>query len=126
MCEPAGAPPVAGMIHAVAILLAMIAAAPAAEALALPALAGLLIVTAWSMSEPHRWPDRLALPRTDLALMLLTISLTVLADLTVAIGVGTGIGLALRLPTRDPEPPAWHPSERDQVPNDAKLVDRGA
>ena len=85
-----------------------------AEALALPALAGLLVVTAWSMSEPHRWPERLALPRADLALMLLTIALTVLADLTVAIGTGTGIGLALRLAAREPNPPEWQPPDRGQ------------
>jgi hypothetical protein len=53
------------------------------------------------MTEPHRWPDRLALPRADLALTLLTIVLTVLADLTIAIAVGTGIGIALRLSRRD-------------------------
>ncbi len=92
-----GRTPVAGMVHAVAILLAMTFAAPLAGMLALPALAGLLIVTAWTMSEPHRWPERLRLPPSDLALLLLTATLTVLADLTVAIAVGTVIGLALRL-----------------------------
>src|SRR3954466_13303085 len=102
-----GGTPVAGIIHALVILAAMAFASPLAEALALPALAGLLIVTAWSMSEPHRWPERLALPRADLGLMLLTIALTVFADLTVAIGVGTGIGLALRLAAREPDPPDW-------------------
>ncbi len=113
-----GRTPVAGIVHALVILGAMALASPLAEALALPALAGLLIVTAWSMTEPHRWPERLALPRADLALMLLTIALTVLADLTVAIGVGTGIGLALRLSAREPDPPDWQPPERGQILDD--------
>ncbi len=91
-----GRTPVAGMIHALTILLTMLLAAPLAGGLALPSLAGLLIVTAWTMSEPHRWPERLRLPPTDLALLLLTVVLTVFVDLTIAIAVGTILGLALR------------------------------
>jgi len=74
----------------------MLLAAPLAGYLAMSALAGLLIVTAWSMSEPHRWPERLRASRADLALLLLTMTLTVLADLTVAIAIGTVCGTALR------------------------------
>jgi len=109
-----GRTPVAGIVHALVILAVMACASFLAEALALPALAGLLIVTAWSMTEPHRWRERLALPRADLFLMLLTAALTVLADLTIAIGIGTGIGLALRLAARDPDPPDWQSPERGQ------------
>ena len=62
----------------------------------LPALAGLLLITAWTMAEPERWGERLRLPRAELALLLLTAALTVLVDLTVAIAVGTILGLAMR------------------------------
>ena len=103
-----GRTPVAGMVHACVILLAMLFAVPLAGSLALPALAGLLIVTAWTMSEPHRWPHRLRLPKADLALLLLTAALTVFTDLTVAIAVGTMIGLALRLSRGEIEVPRWH------------------
>lgn len=103
-----GRTPVAGIVHALAILLAIVLAAPLAGALALPALAGLLVVTAWTMSEPHRWPERLRLPRADLALLLMTALLTVLADLTIAICVGTMIGLALRLSRGEVSAPRWH------------------
>lgn len=103
-----GRTPVAGIVHAVVILLAMLFAAPLAGSLALPALAGLLIVTAWTMSEPHRWPERLRLPKADLGLLLLTAALTVFADLTVAIAAGTMIGLALRLSRGEIEAPRWH------------------
>jgi sulfate permease, SulP family len=102
-----GRTPVAGMVHAIVILFAMLVAAPLAGALALPALAGLLIVTAWTMSEPHRWVERLRLPKTDLALLFLTMALTVLSDLTIAIAVGTLIGVALRYAQGEIGPPLW-------------------
>ncbi len=95
-----GRTPVAGMIHALAIFAALFLAAPLAGALVLPSLAGLLIVTAWTMSEPHRWLERLRLPKPELALLLLTAILTVFADLTIAIVVGTVIGLALKFMRR--------------------------
>ena len=94
--DAGGRTPVAGMVHALLILAAMALLAPLAGKLALPALAGLLVITAWTMSEPHRWPERLAMPRWELALLLLTAAMTVLVDLTVAIGTGTAIGLAVR------------------------------
>lgn len=103
-----GRTPVAGIAHAVFILAALLFASPLAGALALPALAALLIVTAWTMSEPQRWAERLRLPKSDLALLLLTAALTVLADLTIAISVGTMIGLALKLSRGEIEPPTWH------------------
>ncbi|WP_095012907.1 SulP family inorganic anion transporter [Tsuneonella mangrovi] len=103
-----GRTPVAGMAHALVVLLAMMLIAPLAGALALPALAGLLVVTAWTMSEPYRWKERLKLPRADLGLLLLTAAMTVLANLTLAIAVGTMLGLALRLSRGEIEAPRWH------------------
>jgi SulP family sulfate permease len=94
--DAGGRTPVAGIIHALLILAAMALLAPLAGALALPALAGLLVITAWNMSEPHRWRERLAMPRWELALLALTAAMTVLVDLTVAIGTGTGLGLAMQ------------------------------
>lgn len=103
-----GRTPVAGIVHALVILLAMMVAAPLAGGLALPALAGLLVVTAWTMSEPHRWPERLRLPKADLMVLIGTALLTVLADLTLAIAVGTAAGLALRLVRGEIAAPKWH------------------
>jgi sulfate permease, SulP family len=107
-----GRTPVAGMLHALVILGVMALAAPLAAYLAMPALAGLLVVTAWTMSEPHRWPERLRAQPADRFLLLLTMALTVLADLTVAIAVGTAIGLAQRLARRDVPPAEWTPPDR--------------
>jgi SulP family sulfate permease len=108
-----GRTPVAGIIHALVILVALAVGAHWAGALALPALSGLLIVAAWGMSEPHRWPERLKLPRAELGLLLLTAILTVFVDLTVAIALGTAIGLVLRFRTRKPVPTDWHTPQKD-------------
>ncbi|MGI3183815.1 SulP family inorganic anion transporter [Nioella aestuarii] len=104
-----GKTPVAGLVHALTILLVMLVAAPLAGYLAMPALAGLLLLTAWNMSEPQHWRAHLALPRADLLLLLLTLVLTVLADVAVAIGVGVAVGLALRLRRRNVPPADWNP-----------------
>ena len=92
-----GKTPVAGIIHALTILMVMMLAAPLAGYLAMPALAGLLILTAWNMSEPHKWRGYMQGRVSDRVLLVLTLVLTVFADLTVAIGVGVSVGLALRL-----------------------------
>ena len=107
-----GRTPMAGIIHALAILLFVVLAAPLAGYLAMPALAALLIVTAWSMSEPHRWRERLRARPADRFILFLTMILTVVSNLTVAIAVGTAIGLAQRLSRRDIPPAEWNPEDR--------------
>jgi SulP family sulfate permease len=94
--DAGGRTPVAGIVHALTILAAMVLLAPLAGKLALPTLAGLLIITAWAMAEPHRWPHRLALPKWELGLLILTALMTVLVDLTAAIAIGTVLGLAVQ------------------------------
>ncbi len=107
-----GKTPVAGIIHALAILLIMLVAAPAAGYLAMPALAALLMITAWNMSEPHKWGEYARARPSDRALLLLTMLLTVFIDLTVAIGVGVAIGLAVRLSRRESVQTDWTPPDR--------------
>jgi SulP family sulfate permease len=107
-----GRTPVAGMVHAGVILLVMLFAAPFVGMMALPALAGLLMITAWNMSEPHKWSTYARARRSDKVLLVLTLLLTVLIDLTVAIGVGVTLGLALRLSRRPKIPSDWTPPER--------------
>ena len=108
-----GRTPLAGIFHAIVILVVMLLAAPMAGYLVMPALAGLLIVTAWNMSEPQHWRGYLTTSRiSDRMLLILTLVLTVLADLTVAIAVGVAIGLALRLRRRDVPPADWTPPDR--------------
>jgi SulP family sulfate permease len=110
-----GKTPVAGIVHALTILLISVAAASLAGYLAMPALAGLLIVTAWLMSEPGRWPERMRLRAGDRALFFMTMILTVASNLTIAIAVGTFAGLALRVMRKDVEPEEWTPADRSKL-----------
>ncbi len=84
-----GRTPMAGIIHALTVLLVLILAAPLAAYLVMPALAALLLVTAWNMSEPHNWKRYWSAPATDRMLLVVTLLLTVLTDLALAIGVGS-------------------------------------
>lgn len=110
-----GRTPIAGIVHALVILLITVGAGWLTGYLAMPALAALLIVTAWIMSEPHRWGERIRLKAGDRTLLFLTMILTVVTDLTIAIAVGTVAGLALRLIRKDVDPEEWTPSDRSQL-----------
>lgn len=110
-----GRTPVAGIVHALTILFILLVAASAAGYLAMPALAAILIVTAWLMSEPGRWRERMKLPRSDRVLFFMTMILTIFSNLTIAIAVGTGAGLALRLLRKDVEPAEWTPTDRSKL-----------
>jgi len=107
-----GKTPVAGIVHALTILAAMMLAAPLAGYLAMPALAALLILTAWNMAEPHKWRSYLRAPIADRVILLITLILTVVADLTVAISIGVILGLAVRLRRRNVPPAEWETPER--------------
>jgi len=107
-----GRTPVSGIVHALTLLVIMMFLSDLAGQLALPALAGLLLLTAWNMSEPDKWRDYARLPLEDRLLLILTLVLTVVADLTIAIGVGVGLGLALRLRRRNVPPSDWTPPTR--------------
>ncbi len=107
-----GRTPVAGVVHALTVLVVMLLAGDLVAYLAMPALAGLLMMTAWNMSEPHKWRGYWAAPMSDRFLLLTTLILTVAVDLTVAIGVGVSVGLALRLRNRKSEESDWTTPER--------------
>lgn len=107
-----GQTPVAGVIHALTLLAFVYLAAPLVGYLAMPALAGLLMLTAWGMSEPHHWRHYLTLRLSDKVLLILTMLLTLIVDLTVAIGVGVALGLAIRLRRRNVPPAEWETPDR--------------
>jgi SulP family sulfate permease len=80
--------PVAGMAHAVFILIFIVAAAPLANQVPLPAMAALLLIVAWNMSEIERIRQLMRSPLGDRLVLLVTFVLTVTVDLTVAVEVG--------------------------------------
>lgn len=107
-----GQTPMAGIVHALTLLVIMVSLSGLAGQLVLPALAGLLLLTAWNMSEPDKWRAYAKLPLEDRLLLILTLVLTVAADLAIAIGVGVALGLAIRLRRRNVPPSDWTPPTR--------------
>ena len=89
--------PVAGMAHAVFVLLFMLVAAPLASFIPLAGLAGVLVVVAWNMAEKHAFATLLRSSRGDAVVLLATFLLTVFVGLTEAIIVGFALGTLLFL-----------------------------
>jgi SulP family sulfate permease len=80
--------PVAGMLHAITLLVVLVAAAPLAKFIPMAVLAAILFVVAYNMGEWHEIPQLLKLTKTDITVWIATFALTVFADLTVAVEVG--------------------------------------
>jgi SulP family sulfate permease len=76
------------MVHAATLLIVILVAAPLASAIPLSALAAVLVMVAWNMSEIEHFLSLLRAPRSDVGVLLTTFTLTVFADLTIAVGVG--------------------------------------
>ncbi|ATF92330.1 C4-dicarboxylic acid transporter DauA [Cedecea neteri] len=81
--------PVAAIIHSLLVILALLALAPLLSWLPLSAMAALLLMVAWNMSEAHKVVNLLRrAPKDDIIVMLICMSLTVLFDMVIAISVG--------------------------------------
>jgi sulfate permease, SulP family len=87
--------PVAGMLHALFLLLFVLLAASAADHIPLAALAGVLAVVAWNMVERHAVATLLRVSKGDAAVLATTFFLTIFRDLTEAIVVGFAMGAML-------------------------------
>jgi len=80
--------PVAGMIHALTLLAIILFAAPLVKNVPLSALAAILMMVAYNMGDWEEIPEILKLSAADIAVWLLTLTLTVVTDLTFAVEVG--------------------------------------
>jgi SulP family sulfate permease len=81
--------PVAGIVHAATLVAVLLLLAPLAAGIPLAALAAILFVVAWNMSEVRHFGHMLArAPTADRAILAITFLLTVFADLVVAVNVG--------------------------------------
>jgi SulP family sulfate permease len=80
--------PVAGIVHALTLLVITLAAGRWAALIPMATLAAILVVVAYHMSEWRAFRVELRSPRSDVAVLLVTFALTVFVDLTVAIEVG--------------------------------------
>lgn len=90
-----GKTPVAGIIHAVTLLLILMLAGQYAAMVPLAALAGILALVCWNMAEVHTFLHLLRGPRHDALVLCLTFVLTVLIDLVVAVEVGVVLAALL-------------------------------
>src|SRR3989338_1695845 len=86
---------ISSVVHALTLLLIILFFAPYARYIPIAALAAILMIVAYKMSEVHHFRKLLTAPLSDIAVLLTTFSLTILLDLTVA--VGTGVVLAALL-----------------------------
>ncbi len=81
--------PLAGVMHTVTLIAVLLVLAPLASSIPLAALAAILFVVAWNMSELHRFRRvLLRAPYADRAILVVTFVLTVFVDLVVAVNVG--------------------------------------
>lgn len=83
-----GRTPVAGIVHALTLLIITLVAGRLASFIPMAALAAILVVVAYHMSEWRSFVAELRSPKSDVVVLLTTFLLTVLVDLTVAIEVG--------------------------------------
>jgi SulP family sulfate permease len=91
--------PISAVVHALTVFIAVIALAPLLGYLPMSALAALLILVAWNMSEAKHFIHTIKVaPRSDVAVLLTCFGLTVFTDMV--IGVGVGLGLAALLVMR--------------------------
>ena len=90
--------PLAGIVHALTLVLILLVLAPLAAQVPLCALAAILFVVAWNMSEARHFVRMMrTAPRPDVAVLMITFSLTVFADLVVAVNVGVIMAMMLFL-----------------------------
>lgn len=87
--------PVSGIVHALTLLIILLAAAPLARFIPLATLAAVLFVVAWNMGEWREIGGVLRLAKADIAVWAVTFLLTVVADLTVAVAVGMALAALL-------------------------------
>lgn len=91
-----GSTPVAAIVHSVFVLVAMLLAAPLLSLIPMAAMAAVLLVVAWNMSEAeHALRIVRTAPRSDMAVLLTCFSLTVLIDMQVAVVAGVALASLL-------------------------------
>lgn len=92
-----GRTPIAGIVHALTLLLIMLVFGKYAALIPMPVLAAILIFVSYNMSEWHAFVKLFRSPKSDVMVLLATFLLTVLIDLTVAIQAGVVLAAFLFL-----------------------------
>ena len=90
-----GRTPVAGIVHAVVLLVIFLVLMPLAAFIPMSCLAGVLVIVSYNMSGWRTFMQLMKNPKSDITVLLITFFLTVIFDLTVAIEVGLLIACLL-------------------------------
>lgn len=90
-----GKTPVAGLIHAVVLLLILLFLGPLTKHIPMACLAGVLVIVSYNMSEWRTFKSLMRNSKSDVAVLLTTFLLTVIFDLTIAIEIGLLLALVL-------------------------------
>ena len=118
--------PVAGMIHALVLLGVLFFFAPVVSQIPLGALAAILIIVAWNMSEAHLFIHLLRAPAGDIAILLTGFLLTVFVDITFAIVFGVILASLLfmkRMGSLSKLFPETPPEERQKIPSNVEVYE---
>ena len=92
-----GRTPIAGVIHAIVLLLILLLLMPLAQYIPMACLAGVLVIVSYNMSEWRTFKALMRNQKSDVAVLLITFFLTVIFDLTIAIEVGLLLAMVLFL-----------------------------
>jgi SulP family sulfate permease len=116
--------PVAGMLHALFVLVFLLIAAPLAGYIPLAALAAVLAVVAWNMAEKAEIWHLMRTSRADTVVMLVTFLLVVFRDLSEGIVVGFALGglLFIHRMSEAATQSATHPAETDPALGDLAVI----
>lgn len=133
-----GRTPVAGIIHAITLLLIMLFFGSLAKLIPMATLAAILVIVSYNMSEWHSFKTLLKSPRADVAVLLTTFFLTVVFDLTLAIQIGmilavflfmkrmaevTNIGMITRELEDEDEKPDPNSVDKKQIPEGVEIFE---
>ena len=122
-----GRTPIAGMVHAVVLLLVLIFLMPLAELIPMPTIAAILFMVAYNMSEWKKFAKTIkTAPKSDVIVMIITFGLTVIFDLVIAIEVGLVLAamLFMKRMSRETNVEGWKyvDAENDLDSPDLKLI----
>ena len=117
-----GRTPVAGMVHAVVLLVVLLVAMPLASYIPMPAIAAILFMVAYNMSE---WREFISIvkhsPKSDILVLVVTFILTIVFDLVVAICVGLVLSTLLFMKRMSDETNAYGWKEIDEATDEDNI-----
>lgn len=111
-----GKTPVAGMVHAVVLLIVLLFLMPYAGLIPMPTIAAILFMVAYNMSEWKKFVHTIkTAPKSDTAVMVLTFVLTIVFDLVIAIEIGMLLAVLLFIKRMSEETSvkSWNYSDRE-------------